>query len=287
MERVVAPEVVTIGDGAVGPSRPAFLVAELGINHGGDVEVAKQLIEAAAQAGADAVKLQTYRTEERVPRDSPIYDVLKEAELDEASHRDLKLVAADSGVALLSTPFDEESVALLSDLGVPAYKIASFDIVNLRLIQLVASQGKPVIISRGMATLAESDQAVEQVRSSGAPLILLHCVSAYPLQPADSNLAVLDTMRARYGCPVGFSDHTMGIDVPALAVTRGADVIEKHFTLDRTAPGPDHELSAEPAELAALVSRLREVEAIIGSSEPRLLDAEGGTVPYRRPSEPR
>ncbi|MGZ8475188.1 MAG: N-acetylneuraminate synthase family protein [Candidatus Limnocylindria bacterium] len=287
MERVVAPGVVTIDADAVGPSRPTFLVAELGINHGGDVEVAKRLVEAAAQAGANAVKLQTYRTEERVPRDSPIYDVLKDAELDEAGHRELKLVAADSGVGLLSTPFDEESVALLSDLGVPAYKIASFDIVNLRLIQVVASQGKPVIISRGMAPLAESDRAAELVGASGSPLILLHCVSAYPLPPADANLAVMDTMRARYGCPVGFSDHTMGIDVPALAVARGADMIEKHFTLDRTAPGPDHALSAEPAEFAALCSRVRDVETILGSSEPRLLDAEAGTLPYRRPSEPR
>jgi N,N'-diacetyllegionaminate synthase len=287
MERLVVPATVTIDGRLIGAAQPTWVAAELGINHGGDVEAAKRLVAAAAEAGADAVKLQTYRTEQRVPADSPIYGVLAEAELDEAAHRELKRVADDSGVTLLSTPFDEESIALLEDIGVPAYKVASFDIVNLRLIQAIASHGKPVIVSRGMATLAESDRATELVRSGGAPLVVLHCVSAYPLAPSEANLAVIDTLRARYDCPIGFSDHTIGIDVPALAVARGASVIEKHFTLDRNAAGPDHALSAEPAELAALCARLREVEEVVGSPEPRLLDAETGTLPYRRPSEPR
>lgn len=284
---MVEEGVVTIDGRAVGPGQRTYVVAELGINHGGDVNVAKRLVESAAVAGADAVKLQTYRTEKRVPQDSPIHDALKEAELNEDAHRELQRVAADSGVALLSTPFDEESVTLLADLGIPAYKIASFDIVNLRLIQVVASHGKPVILSRGMATVEELDRAIDFVRSSKAPFVVLHCVSSYPLAPEDANLAVMDTTRARYGCPVGFSDHTMGIDVPALAVARGADAIEKHFTLDRTAEGPDHALSVEPDELSALCARINEIETIVGSAEPRVLDAERPTLSYRRPSEPR
>lgn len=275
---------VAIAEVPVGPGVPTYLIAEIGINHGGDLATAQRLIEAAAEAGANAVKLQTYRTEKRVAPDSPIFDVLREAELDERAHSELARTARDQGVAFISTPFDPESVELLASLDVPAYKIASFDIVNEELLQLVARQGSPVIVSRGMADPAECDRAVELVKAEGAPLILLHCVSAYPLEPDDANLAVMDWLRSRYDAPVGYSDHTLGTDTPALAVARGADAIEKHFTLDRTAEGPDHALSADPQQLSDLVRRIREVESILGSPEPRLLAAEEGTLPYRRPT---
>lgn len=275
---------VAIDGRTVGAGHPTYVIAELGLNHGGDVETGKRLVEAAAEAGADAIKLQTYRTEERVPADSPIFDILKGAELDEAGHRELQQAAADNGVAFASTPFSPASADLLDALGVAAFKIASFDIVNEQLIDHVAAKGRPMIVSRGMAGVAESDRAVELVDAHGAPLALLHCVSAYPLEPEDANLAVIDTLRERYGRPTGYSDHTLGIDVPALAVARGATVIEKHFTLDRDAEGPDHALSADPERLAALVRRIREIEAVLGSAEPRLLEAEEGTTPYRRPT---
>ena len=277
---------VVVGQREIGPGQPAYLIAELGINHGGDVEVAKQLVAAAAQAGADAVKLQTYRTDLRVPEDSPIRQTLEDAELDAAAHEALRDVARDEGVDLLSTPFDEDAIELLESLDVRAYKIASFDLVNHALVESVARRGRPMIMSRGMATDEECDRAVALVREHGTPLVLLHCVSAYPLDPADANLAVMDALRDRYDLPVGFSDHTTGIDVPVYAVARGAAAIEKHFTLDREADGPDHALSADPDAFRAMVDRVREVERVVGSPEPRRLAAEEGTLPYRRPSAP-
>jgi len=276
---------VTIAEATVGTGFPAYLIAELGINHGGNLDTAKRLVAEAAGAGADAVKLQTYRTEWRVAPDSPIFEVLKQCELDASGHEALAGVARDQGVHFMSTPFDAEAVELLSALDAPAYKVASFDIVNLELVEQIASVGRPVILSRGMATLKESDRAVQVVREAGTASILLHCVSAYPLEPGDANLAVMDTLSERYDCPVGFSDHTTAADVPALAVARGATVIEKHFTLDREADGPDHALSADPELFAKLHRRIREVEAILGSSKPRLVEAERGTVPYRRPTD--
>ncbi len=277
---------VTVGFAghSVGAGHRAYLIAEIGINHGGDLDTARRLVAAAAEAGADAVKLQTYVTELRVAKDSPIFGILKQCELSADAHAALVEDARGLGIDLFSTPFDEGSVELLAELGVPGYKIASFDIVNLALVERVAKEGRPVIVSRGMATLDESDAAVALIRSLGAPLILLHCVSSYPLDPFDANLSVMDTLRQRYEVPVGFSDHTAGIDTAAYAVARGANVIEKHFTLDRGADGPDHAMSADPPTFAAMVRRIRDVETILGSPDTVRLAAEEGTVPYRRPS---
>jgi sialic acid synthase SpsE len=244
------------------------------------------MIEQAAAAGADAVKLQTYRTEARVPSDSPIYGVLAEAELDAGAHRRLRGVADGEGVAFISTPFDPDSVELLSKLDVPAYKIASFDIVNLKLVERIAREQKPVIVSRGMADLDESDAAIELLVRHGAQPVLLHCISSYPLEPVDANLAVIRTLRGRYDCPVGYSDHTLGVEVATLAVAAGASVIEKHFTLDRSLPGPDHALSADPGQLRQLIDRVREVERILGSDRPGRFPSEAGTAVYRRPTTP-
>ena len=275
---------IQIGGREVGAGHPTFVVAEVGINHGGNVETAKRLIEAAAKSGADAVKFQTYRSEKRVSRESPIFAILKKCELDEEAHRDLVRVARDVGIPFFSTPFDPDSIELLESLGVPAYKIASFDIVNLSLIRAAAAKGRPLIVSRGMADLEEIDRAVEIMETARVPYMLLHCVSAYPLKPADANLRVIGTLQRRYPCPVGYSDHTIGTEVPALAVAAGACAIEKHFTLDRNTPGPDHALSADPKDLSAMVERIRALEAILGSGEIRRLESEQAIVPYRRPS---
>lgn len=278
------PITIRIAEREVGAGHPVFVVAEVGINHGGSVEMAKQLVEAVAKSGADAVKFQTYRTEKRVARDSPIFDILKKCELGEAAHRELVRVARDVGVPFFSTPFDPESVELLESLGVPAYKIASFDIVNLSLIRAAAAKGRPLIVSRGMADVGEVDCAVEVMEKARIPYMLLHCVSAYPLKPEDANLRIIATLQRRYACPVGYSDHTIGIEVPALAVAAGACAIEKHFTLDRNTPGPDHALSADPKDLRAMVERIRAIEPVLGRGEVRRLEAEVAIVPYRRPS---
>lgn len=275
---------VRIGAREVGTGYPTFVVAEVGINHGGNVEIAKRLIEAASKSGADAVKFQTYRTEKRVARDSPIFDILKTCELDKAAHRDLVRVARDIGILFFSTPFDPESIDLLESLDVPAYKIASFDIVNLSLIRSAAATRRPLIVSRGMADANEIDRAIEVMETARVPYMLLHCVSAYPLKPEDANLRIIAALQRRYACPVGYSDHTIGIEVPVLAVAAGACAIEKHFTLDRNTPGPDHALSAEPKDLRAMVERVRALEPILGMSEIRRLEAEHAIVPYRRPS---
>ena len=275
---------IQIAGREVGAGHPTFVVAEVGINHGGNVETAKRLIEAAAKSGADAVKFQTYRSEKRISRESPIFDILKKCELDEEVHHDLVRVARDVGIPFFSTPFDPDSIELLESLGVPAYKIASFDIVNLSLIRAAAAKGRPLIVSRGMADIEEIDRAVEIMETARVPYMLLHCVSAYPLKPADANLRMIGTLQRRYPCPVGYSDHTIGTEVPALAVAAGACAIEKHFTLDRNTPGPDHALSADPKDLSAMVERIRALEAILGSGEIRRLESEQAIVPYRRPS---
>ncbi len=278
------PISVRIGSREVGAGHPTFVVAEVGINHGGSVETAKRLIEAAAKSGADAVKFQTYRTEKRVSRESPIFDILKQCELDEAAHHEVVRVARDVGISFFSTPFDPESVELLASLDVPAYKIASFDIVNLALIRAATSKRRPLIVSRGMADAGEIDRAVEVMERAGVHYILLHCVSAYPLKPEDANLRMIATLQRRYTCPIGYSDHTIGIEVPVLAVAAGACAVEKHFTLDRAMPGPDHALSADPKDLQAMVERIRVIEPILGRGEIRRLESEQAILPYRRPS---
>lgn len=280
---VTAP-IMKVGSTSIGEGQPTFVIAELGINHGGDVGVAREMISAATSAGADAIKLQTYRTEERVAPDSPIYDILKKCELGRAQHEELRRAARGAGAAFMSTPFDEWAVELLAELDVEAYKIASFDIVNLELLRKVASRDRPVFVSTGMATTDEIDKALEVIEPSDNQIALLHCVSAYPLQASDANLRVIDSLRDRYGKVTGYSDHTLGIDVAVHAVARGATVIEKHFTLDRTAEGPDHALSADPSQMRELVEKIRAVEESLGSPEIGLIGAEEETLPYRRPS---
>src|SRR2546427_8183220 len=199
---------VTIGGTPIGAGYPTFIIAELGINHAGDMRAAGALVTEAARAGANAVKLQTYRTEARVPKDSPIFAVLKAAELSGDRQAELFEQARRLGLTAFSTPFDEESVATLANLGAPAFKIASFDIVNLRLLRAVASHRLPVVISRGMATGEEVDRAVALLEDAGCPCVILHCISAYPTPEESANLRVIAALRARYSWPVGYSDHT-------------------------------------------------------------------------------
>jgi len=275
-------EGIVIGEKEIGEGKPTFIIAEAGINHGGDLEIAKKLIEAAAKSGADAVKFQTYITEKRVKKESPIFNLLKECELNEKDHEELFSFAEKKNIIFFSTPFDEESVELLVNLGVPLLKIASFDIVNQKLLRKVATQNIPIIISRGMADNNEINRALNIFNQYNATYALLHCVSAYPLGDDDANLNIIKTLKKEYDCPIGYSDHTLGIKVPVLSVAVGATLIEKHFTLDKNLDGPDHKLSANPDEFNEMVTQIREVEKILGSNTIRLIEAEKGALIYRR-----
>jgi N,N'-diacetyllegionaminate synthase len=266
---------------SVGTGSPCFLIAEIGINHGGNTEVARQLIKHAALAGASAVKFQTYVTEKRVSKDSPIFDILKRCELSPDDQRALKKYAEEECKTLFfSTPFDEDSVTLLESMDVALYKVASFDITNLALLRKIAATRKPVIISTGMASASEVQVALGVLREN--PVALLHCVSAYPTPANQADLNTIHTLLATYPHVIGYSDHTLGVEVPALAVAAGARIIEKHFTLDTKADGPDHALSADPTLFAQMAGEIQRIEGILGIGELRLRQAEQGTAVYRR-----
>ncbi len=265
-----------IGDKLIGEGEPCFIVAEAGVNHNGDIVLAKKLIDAAATAGADAVKFQTFKAEDVVTTDADKaayqkettdggesqFQMLKNLELGRDDFKKLFDYAGKKGVIFLSTPFDHKSVDLLSELGVPAFKIPSGEINNFPLLQHIADQEKPMILSTGMATLEEVKEALDVINSR--EVVLLHCVSSYPARIEDTNLKAIATLRETFGLPVGLSDHSMGITIPIAAAALGACVIEKHFTLDRNLPGPDHQASLEPVEFEQMVKAIRDVEKAMG-----------------------
>ena len=270
---------VEIGNRRVGPDQPCFIIAEAGVNHNGDLEMGRRLVDAAAAAGADAVKFQTFRAERLIIRKAPKaayqlqttdpeesqLEMLHKLELSEQAHGELASHCQKKGILFLSTPFEEESADFLEALGLPAFKIPSGELTNLPFLIHVARKGRPMIVSTGMSTLDEVEAAVKAIRGSGnSKLILLHCVSNYPANPEDVNLRVLSTLMETFQVPVGYSDHTTGIDISLGAVALGASIIEKHLTLDRNLPGPDHRASLEPAELTALVTGIRRVESALG-----------------------
>ena len=268
-----------IGTKLVGAGQPAYLIAEAGVNHNGSMEAARQLIKVAAEAGADAVKFQTFRAEDLVTTAAPRaryqventgtnesqFDMIKKLELPFAWHPELFAYAQECGIQFLSTPFDFDSADMLDKLPMPAFKVPSGEITNLPFLRHIASKGKPVILSTGMADLREVEQAVEALRAAGCQeLAVLHCTSNYPASAERSNLKAMQTIANALNVPVGLSDHTLGIEVSQAAAALGAAVIEKHFTLDREMPGPDHKASLEPGELNAWVRGIRLVESALG-----------------------
>lgn len=290
---------VSISGHLIGPGCPCFIIAEAGVNHNGDLALARWLVDVAAEAGADAVKFQTFRAERLVSPTAPKaeyqrqttdadesqLEMLRRLELSPAAHRELAAYCQQRGLIFLSTPFDEESADLLDGLGVPAFKIGSGEITNHPFLEYVARKGKPLILSTGMSYLSEVDEAVWVIRHAGCEqLVLLHCVSSYPARPADANLRAMQTMAAAFGVPVGYSDHTPGLEVALAAVALGACVIEKHFTLDRNLPGPDHRASLEPHELRALIAGIRTVEQALGDGIKRPVPAEADTRAVARRS---
>jgi N-acetylneuraminate synthase/N,N'-diacetyllegionaminate synthase len=269
---------IEIAGRRIGDGEPPWIVAEAGVNHNGDPGLALRLVEAAAAAGADAVKFQTFSADALATPDAmqAAYqrhraeaasqrEMLRALELPAAALRAARDRAAQLGVAFLSTPFDLTSVRFLAELGVPAFKVGSGDLTNLVLLRAVAAHGLPVLLSTGMATLEEVDAAVADLRSHGSPpLALLQCTSAYPAQPQDANLRAMLTLAERFEVPVGYSDHTLGTTVAIAAAALGAALVEKHLTLDRDLPGPDHAASLEPDEMAALVAGVRAAHAARG-----------------------
>jgi sialic acid synthase SpsE len=265
---------IFIGDVAVGDGQPCFIIAEIGSNHDNNLDQARKLIDEAAKAGVDAVKFQTFRAAEHYSRYTPgfeyldsqnTFELIKSLEMDRSWHAVLKEHAEAQGVAFFTSPCDPDAVAELAALEAPAYKVASFDLPDVELIGQMARTGKPVILSTGMANREDIQRGVQACRSNGnEQVVLLQCTSLYPA-PADlSNLRAMATMRADFDCLAGYSDHTEGDSVAVASVAMGACMIEKHFTLDSSLPGPDHTFAIEPQALAALVRKVRDVEAALG-----------------------
>lgn len=294
-----APRPLDVGGRMVGPGHPCLLIAEAGVNHNGDLDLARRLVDAAARAGADAVKFQTFSAERlAVPgarkaayqlRGSPEregqLEMLRRLELDERAHRDLLERCRRRGILFLSAPFDEGSADMLERLGVPAYKIPSGELTNLPFLAYVASKGKPMIVSTGMSSLREVRDAARALRGAGCrEWALLHCVSKYPAKPGEANLRAMGALSGTFRVPVGYSDHTPGIEVALAAAALGACVIEKHLTLDRASPGPDHAASLEPGEFRELARGLRVVESSLGDGRKRPAPGEGATALAARKS---
>jgi N-acetylneuraminate synthase len=266
----------------VGGGAPCFVIAEAGVNHNGDLDLARQLIDEAAGAGADAVKFQTFKANRLVTPEAPKaayqavndptkesqFEMLRRLELPDTWYPDLMARCASAGVVFLSTPFEEDSADQLARLGMAVFKLPSGELTNLPFLSHVARLGRPMIVSTGMAVLSEVEAALGAIRSAGdPPVVLLHCVSRYPTPIDEANVRAMVTLADAFGVPVGYSDHTDGIEAPLAAVALGAVVIEKHLTVDRGLPGPDHRASLEPAELADMVRRLRLVERSLGTGD--------------------
>ena len=289
---------VRIGDKSVGDDEPCYIIAEVGVNHNGDIELAMKMIDAAKLAGADAVKFQTFKSEgvttgsvgmadyqkENIGKGESQLKMLKELELDYSAFPKLEEYCNKKGITFLSTPHSFDAIDFLDSL-VPAHKVGSGDLTNIPALESLAQKGKPVLISTGMATIEEVEEAVEAVRGSGnQQIVLLQCISNYPSSLQEQNLMTIKTLRKKFDVLTGFSDHTVGTTASLVAVTLGACLIEKHFTLDQSLPGPDHKASIEPDELKLLIELIRDVEASLGDGIKRPTEDEQKTSAIARKS---
>ena len=280
---------------------PTTIIAEAGVNHNGSIDIAKKLIDVATDSGADFVKFQTFKTEALVTRTANIakyqkdltetgksqFNLLKKLELNRVEHEELIQDCEKKGIRFLSTAFDHESIDLLAELNIPFFKIPSGEITNLPYLRHIGRMGKPVIMSCGMATLVEIQDALNVIQEAGTEkdqITILHCNTEYPTPMEDVNLKAMHTIRDELGVDVGYSDHTLGIEIPTAAVALGATIIEKHFTLDRTMSGPDHAASLEPDELKAMVAAIRNIEKAMGNGVKKPSPSEMKNIPITRKS---
>ncbi len=272
----------------LGEGESCFIVAEVGVNHNGSVDMAKRLIDAAKDSGADAVKFQAFKAEKLVTKyaeksdyqkettsSKSQYDMLKKLELTDKEIIELFRYASKKGIIFLSSAFDKESVDLLNRLGIPAFKVPSGEITNFPLLAYIAEKKKPIILSTGMSTMNEIKEALTVVRKMGVTdIVLLHCVTSYPAKTEEANLRVIEVWKQSFGLPIGFSDHTLGIIAPITAVALGAVLIEKHLTLNKTLPGPDQRASLEPSGFKEMVRNVREIEKALGDGVKRPTEEE-------------
>lgn len=289
---------IRIANKMVGDSPPCFIIAEVGVNHNGKLSLAKKLVDVAVDAKADAVKFQTFKAEDVVTKNAPMakyqeknigkkesqQEMLKKLELKNKDFIELKDYCDEKKIIFLSTPHSEDAIDFLDPL-VPAHKIGSGDLTNFPLLEKVAKKGKPVILGTGMSTLDEVKAALDVIYEQGnKTVIALHCTTNYPCPLEEVNLRAMLTMMEKLDCLVGYSDHTPGITVPIMAAALGAAVIEKHFTLDQSLPGPDHKSSLTPGELREMVKKIREVETILGEKEKKPTKSEMGIRKVARKS---
>lgn len=281
---------IDIGGRAVGDGERPFVVAEAGTNFNANIELGKRFIEEAATAGADAIKFQTLDKERDMSRGAmeelgmgDLYENIGKNSLSEADHRELRTHCADNDIAFLSTPFSAESIELLESIDVPAIKIGSGELTDFHILKTAAETGKPLIVSTGMADYDTIERTCEFLTEQGAEFALLYCVSLYPTEPSQFDLGVMDELRERFDVPVGFSDHSVGVGVPAAAMARGACLVEKHFTIDRRLPGGDQSVSLEPEELATLVGHA-EVSHVTQGREKPVYDEEAAVAEWARHS---
>lgn len=271
----MSEQTLNIGARQVGAGHPCFVIAEAGINHNGDLTLASDLVDAAAEAGADAIKFQTHFPEHEMLRDGAtasyvgesLFDLLTRTALSREAHYTLRDRATSKGIVFLSTPFSREAADFLDTLGLPAFKTGSGEMTNLPLQRHIARKGKPMIVSTGMSSQDEIDRTVQVIRDAGTPFALMHCTSTYPTPYEHVQLGCIDGLRTRFEVPVGLSDHTLGSYIAFAAVARGASLFEKHFTMSRTLPGPDQQGSIEPSELKDLMRGIRAIEQARGATK--------------------
>jgi N,N'-diacetyllegionaminate synthase len=289
---------IKIGSKSVGEGSPVFIIAEAGVNHNGDLKTAMKLIDTAKECGADAVKFQTFKAEKLVTKDADMcsyqkentgvsesqFSMLKRLELSEDDHIKLYEHAKKVGIIFLSTPFDEDSIDFLDNLGVTAFKVGSTDANNIPYLIKMAKKSKPMIISFGMSDDAEVSRSIEVVKKHNNQIVLLHCTTAYPASFDEVNLKAMESLKEKNQVLVGYSDHTEGFEVSIAAATLGTSVIEKHFTLSKDMEGPDHKASIEPDELSMMVRSIRNVEKALGQNKKIITKTSSSFVKYVKKS---
>lgn len=274
---------IKIGNYIIGDQYPCFIIAEAGSNHNGDIKQAKKLVDIAVEAGANAVKFQTFTGDKLFSKSHPANNIVKKYEFKLEWHKEIKDYCDKKNIMFMTTPFQKDAVDLLENLGTEAYKIASGDMDYYSLLDYISNTGKPIILATGMAYMDEVKEAVNRIKQGNTKEIaVLHCISNYPPKDEDINLKVIETMKNEFDFPIGFSDHSMGITIPIAAVAMGAKIIEKHFTISRKLEGMDHFYALEPNELKQMVDEIRRVENAMGTGEKVPVENEVAERHYAR-----